>query len=111
MKNFADVDPYYILPTITVALYYFNFQRFITPENEKTLMSKIRRVCQVFLIIWYPFLCSWPSGIVLYMCSNALLSVIQSSVMKTPWFMNKMNQKIVLYNSILQTVEYDKGTS
>ena len=45
------------------------------------------------------------------MCSNAMLSVIQSSIMKTPWFIHKMNQKIVLYNSILQTVEYDKGTS
>jgi membrane protein insertase Oxa1/YidC/SpoIIIJ len=74
-------------------------------------MTKVRRVCQVFLILWYPFLCSWPSGIVLYMCSNALLSVIQSSVMKTPWFIGKMNQKIVLYNSILQSAEYDKGTS
>jgi hypothetical protein len=31
--------------------------------------------------------------------------------MQTPWFINKMNQKIILYNSILQTAEYDKGTS
>jgi hypothetical protein len=25
--------------------------------------------------------------------------------------MQKMNQKIILYGSIMQTVEYDKGTS
>jgi predicted transcriptional regulator len=45
------------------------------------------------------------------MCANASISVLQSSLMKTPWFMSKMNQKIILYNSILQSVEYDKGTS
>lgn len=45
------------------------------------------------------------------MCSNAALSVLQSSFMKTPWFVSKMNPKIVLYNSILRTVEYDKGIS
>jgi len=57
----------------------------------------------MLLILWYPFLCSWPSGLVIYMCSNAAISVLQSSIMKTPWFVNKMNQKIILYNSILQT--------
>ena len=42
---------------------------------------------------------------------NAGISVLQSSLMKTRWFMQKMNQKIILYASIMQTVEYDKGTS
>lgn len=111
MKNFSDIDPFFILPTVTIALYYFNFQRFITPENEKTLLTKIRRACQVFLIVWYPFLCSWPSGIVLYMCANALVSVLQSSIMQSRWWTERINQKIVLYTSIMQTVEYDKGTS
>ena len=74
-------------------------------------MTKIRRACQVFLIIWYPFLCSWPAGIVLYMCSNALVSVLQSTMMTSQWWMNKMNQKTILYTSIMQQVEYDKGTS
>ena len=74
-------------------------------------MTKIRRVCQALLIIWYPFLCNWPSGIVLYMCSNALVSVLQSTLMTSNWWMQKMNQKIILYSSIMQRVEYDKGTS
>ncbi len=74
-------------------------------------MTKVRRVCQMFLILWFPFLCSWPAGIVLYMCSNALVSVIQSSIMQTRWFIEKMNQKTIMYTSIMQTVEYDKGTS
>ena len=56
-------------------------------------------------------MCSWPSGIVLYMCFNAGISVLQSTIMRSPWFMQKMNQKIILYGSIMQTVEYDKGTS
>ena len=68
-------------------------------------------MCQAFLICWFPFLCCWPAGITLYMCTNAMLSVLQSSLMKTPWFMLKMNQKIVLYNQILMTVEYDKEMS
>lgn len=105
------MDPYFILPTLTVALYYYNFQRFITPENEKTLMTKVRRVCQGLLIIWYPFLCSWPAGITFYMCCNAIVSVLQSSLMKTKWWVQHMNQKTVLYNSVLMTAEYDKGTS
>lgn len=111
MKDFGDIDPYFILPTLTVALYYYNFQRYITPENEKTLLSRIRRVCQALLIIWYPFLCSWPSGLVLYMCSNAFISVLQSSLMTSRWWMEKMNQKIILYTTVMQTAEYDKGTS
>lgn len=45
------------------------------------------------------------------MTCNALVSVLQSTMMKSRWWTQKMNQKIVLYNSVLQTVEYDKGTS
>lgn len=105
------MDPYYILPTITVALYYYNFQRFITKENEHTVMTKVRRICQGFLILWYPFLCCWPAGLVIYMCSNAALSVLQTTLMKTPFFMRLMNEKIIVYNTMLMTIEYDKGTS
>lgn len=42
---------------------------------------------------------------------NAGISVLQSSVMRSRWFMEKMNQKIILYGSIMQSVEYDKGIS
>jgi membrane protein insertase Oxa1/YidC/SpoIIIJ len=65
-------------------------------------MTKIRRACQILLIIWYPFLCSWPSGIVLYMCANALISVLQSTLMTSKWWQTKMNQKIIMYTSIMQ---------
>jgi predicted transcriptional regulator len=31
--------------------------------------------------------------------------------MQSQWFMEKMNQKIIFYNYVMQTAEYDKGTS
>ena len=94
-QNLAEIDPYYILPTLTIGMYYWNFERFITPENKDTLMSKIRIACQYFLILWYPFLCCWPSGIVIYMCTNALMSILQSNLMKKPWFLNKIAPEVV----------------
>ena len=111
IKSLADIDPYFILPTLTIATYYWNFERFITPENKHTLISKMRSLAQVVLIIWYPFLCCWPSGIVLYMFTNSILSVLQSSVMQTMWFQSKINPKVMHYNLMLATAEYDKGTS
>ena len=45
------------------------------------------------------------------MCSNALVSVLQTSLMQTRWSQEKMNQKIIMYTTIMQTVEYDKGIS
>lgn len=111
LTTLTDLDPYYIFPTLTVAIYYYNFERFITPENRHTLISKVRSLCQFLLILWFPFLCCWPSGIVVYMMANAVLSVLQANLMKSQWFLNKMNQKILHYNIMLNTVEYDKGTS
>lgn len=32
-------------------------------------------------------------------------------MMKSRWWMEMMNQKILLYTSIMQSAEYDKGTS
>lgn len=65
----------------------------------------------MLLIIWYPFLCCWPSGIVLYMFCNALFSIAQTTLMKSMWFQSKINPKIMHYNYMLATAEYDKGTS
>ena len=92
-------------------MYYWNFERFITPQNKDTLMSKIRVACQYFLILWYSFLCCWPSGIVIYMCTNAFMSILQSNLMRKSWFLNKIAPEVVEYNYILGTIEYDKGKS
>ena len=105
------MDPFGILPTITIVAYYWNFERFITKENKNTIISRIRAGCQILLIMWYPFLCCWPAGITLYMCCNALISIAQSTLMKSIWFNSKINPKITHYNMMLATAEYDKGTS
>jgi len=99
------------MPILTVALYYWNFQRFITKENAQSLISRIRGMCQIFLILWLPFLCYWPSGIVLYMFSNALISVVQTTLLTRSWFTHKITPKIVMYNYLLGVVEYDKSKS
>ena len=99
------------MPILTVALYYWNFQRFITKENAHSLISRIRGMCQIFLILWLPFLCYWPSGIVLYMFSNALISVVQTTLLTRSWFTHKITPKIVMYNYLLGVVEYDKSKS
>ena len=67
-------------------------------------MSKIRSVCQILLLLWFPWLCSWPSGIVLYMFTNALLSAIQISVMMHPKVAQKMNPKMIHYGYLLNKV-------
>ena len=45
------------------------------------------------------------------MCCNAMVSIGQTSLMKSMWFLSKMNPKILHYNVMLSTAEYDKGTS
>jgi membrane protein insertase Oxa1/YidC/SpoIIIJ len=64
----------------------------------------MRALCQVLLIIWYPFLCCWPSGIVLYMFCNSIISILQASLMKSVWFQSKLNKKVMHYNYMLSTV-------
>ena len=100
------------MPALTIILHYLNFQRYITKENAHTLVSRIRSACQILVILWFPWLSSWPSGIVLYMFTNALLSTIQSTLMARPSLVQKMNPKLVYYGYILSQVEYDvKGSS
>jgi membrane protein insertase Oxa1/YidC/SpoIIIJ len=65
----------------------------------------------MLLIVWYPFLCCWPSGIVLYILCNAILTAIQGTIMRSMWFSTKLNKKIAHYQMILAIAEYDKGTS
>lgn len=45
------------------------------------------------------------------MMTNALISVVQSNLMKSQWFYSKINKKILHYNIMLSTMEYEKGTA
>lgn len=47
----------------------------------------------------------------LYMFCNSLISIAQSSLTTSMWFQSKLNPKVMHYNMMLATVEYDKGTS
>lgn len=47
----------------------------------------------------------------MYMFCNSIISIIQSSVTTSMWFQSKLNPKIMHYNFMLSTVEYDKSTS
>lgn len=99
------------MPIVTVALYYWNFQRFITKENAQSFFSRVRSICQILLILWLPFLCYWPSGIVLYMMSNAFISVLQTTIFTRKWFIQKVTPKTMVYNYLLGMVEYDTNRS
>lgn len=45
------------------------------------------------------------------MFCNALISVLQASLTKSVWFQSKLNPKVMHYNQMLVTVEYDKKIS
>ena len=85
-KSLTSFDPYYIVPCLTIACYYYNFQRFITPENKNTIPSRLRSIGQVLLILWLPLLCNWPSAIQIYMMFNAFFSIIQTTMTMHPAF-------------------------
>lgn len=97
IDSLANIDPYYILPFITVGCYYYNFQRFITPENKHTLISKLRNIGQVLMILWLPLLSNWPSAIQWYMFSNAAISILQTTIITNPEFMKMVEPKMLLY--------------
>ncbi|KAL4512620.1 hypothetical protein ABPG72_020457 [Tetrahymena utriculariae] len=108
IPSFIQVDPYFVLPVLAIAGYYWNLQRFITPENKHTLISKIRGIGQILLILWLPLLSNWPALIQWYIFNNALYSIIQTTLITHPSFIRFVEPKMLLYQFILKTVEYDK---
>ena len=74
VQSFSSIDPYFVIPFMTVGCYYWNFQRFITPENKHTLVSRLRGVAQVLVILWLPILCNWPSVIARSLSHRTVLS-------------------------------------
>lgn len=45
------------------------------------------------------------------MFMNSIISILQSSLTTSMWFQSKLNKKVMHYNIMLSTVEYDKGIS
>lgn len=95
IDKIVEYDPYYILPLITSAMYYFHFGRGINPFNEHMFISRLKRGLQVLMILWFPILAYWPSGIVFYMLLNALYSFFFVSVTSSLAFMRRVNPKML----------------
>jgi len=111
VPSLCAIDPFYIIPAVTVAGYYWNLGRFITKENQHTIISRAKSFGQVLVILWLPILCNWPSAIALYMLTNALFSIAQTSLLVRPEFYRMVDPKMLLYQFILKVVEFDKVQS
>ena len=99
-----------ILPLLAAGMYFINFGRFITPENEHTIISRLKRVAQFFMILWYPWLCHWPSGTVFYVFCNGVLSWLQVTLMRKPYFVRFTNPKLMISMYILYQSQLDDKT-
>ena len=99
-----------ILPLFAAGMYFINFGRFITPENEHTIISRLKRLGQLFMILWYPWLCHWPSGTVFYVTCNSIVSWIQTTIMTRPSYMRITNPKMLVSMYILNQSQLDDKT-
>eukprot|EP01017_Pseudomicrothorax_dubius_P036089 TRINITY_DN5133_c0_g1_i2.p1 TRINITY_DN5133_c0_g1~~TRINITY_DN5133_c0_g1_i2.p1 ORF type:complete len:256 (+),score=42.45 TRINITY_DN5133_c0_g1_i2:237-1004(+) len=111
IPSLSAIDPYYILPALTIGCYYWNLQRFITKENKHTLISRIKSFGQILLILWLPILGNWPAGISVYFLANAIFSIIQTSILASPEFAKRMSPKMILYQFVVRLMENDKAQS
>jgi len=111
IPSLCTIDPFYITPFVTIAAYYWNLQRFITKENQHTLISRLKSFGQGLLILWLPILCNWPAAIVWYMLTNAMFSIFQTSLLVHPAFFRAVDPKMMLYQFVIRVVEYDKKQS
>jgi len=111
VPSLCAIDPYYIIPATTIACYYWNLGRFITKENQHTFISKMKSFGQILMILWLPILCNWPSAIALYMLTNAVFSIAQTTLLVHPSFYRLVDPKMFLYQFIIRIVEHDKTQS
>lgn len=43
--------------------------------------------------------------------SNAVISIFQTTLLVTPWFMRHVDPKMMIYQTVIRLVEYDKKQS
>lgn len=75
MSNFMESDQYFIIPLLSVAIFYYVFGLGITAANKFKPMGRIRAMCQLLMILWLPFLASWPGSIGFYILCNAIYTL------------------------------------
>lgn len=93
--NFIEIDPYYIMPLITVGIFYYIFGRGVTALNRHTMLGRIRTTCQTLMILWLPILSSWPAPIVFYIMCNAFFSLFQARLTSSPLMLRLMQPKVL----------------
>jgi membrane protein insertase Oxa1/YidC/SpoIIIJ len=94
--NFIEIDPYYIMPLITVGIFYYIFGRGISALNRHTMLGRIRTTCQTLMILWLPILSSWPAPIVYYIMCNAIFSLFQTGILGSPIVLRFIQPKALL---------------
>ena len=104
VDNLLQMDPYYILPFLTCALFYYNFGKGVTPLSKNTFFGRFRYILQICMILWFPLLSHWPSAIVFYIMCNAIFSTLQMKLTSSQFFMNKVNPNFYLSMHILNQV-------
>ena len=95
VQNFIEIDPYYALPLMTVAVFYYIFGRGVNALNRHTFMGRVRTTCQTLMILWLPILSSWPAPIVYYIMCNALFSLFQTKITTSPLMIRFMQPKVI----------------
>jgi membrane protein insertase Oxa1/YidC/SpoIIIJ len=101
ISNVIEMDPYYILPFFTCAIYYYNFGKGVTPLTKHSFFGRFRYFLQVCMILWFPMLSHWPSAIVFYIMCNSIISTIQMKISNSPFFFNIINPEFMVGMQLL----------
>lgn len=89
--NLNEADPYFILPISAAVLNYFNLSRGITKDNEHWYINRFRTFFSVLQFFHLPFTHTWPAGAFVYWISSSSFVFLQSTLMRTPWVLQKVN--------------------
>jgi YidC/Oxa1 family membrane protein insertase len=78
LKDLTARDPFYITPVIMAALMYF--QQKLTPAPA-TMDPAQQKMMQFLPVIFAVFMLTYPSGLVVYIITNTVLSLMQQKYM------------------------------
>lgn len=93
---------------ISCSLFYYNFGKGLTPETRHTLLGRVKETAQFLTIPWFFVLTNWPAGISFYIMCNAIASVSQGMIQSTPWFLKKLNPKLLISQIVLHGKENEE---
>ena len=103
-ENLLQMDPYYILPFVTCAIFYYNFGKGVTPLSKNTFFGRFRNLLQIGMILWFPFLSHWPAAIVFYIMCNAFFSSVQMRFTSSQFFSERISPNLMVSMVIFNKV-------